>query len=61
MSLLEELINRPLDQISDEELDEIIMKGRLAAEQPKTTAKGRTKKEPTTPAIIADIDLDAFD
>lgn len=58
MSMLEKLIGIPLDKVSDEELEELVMKGRLAREQAapaKATRKASPKKaEP-------EIDFDEFE
>lgn len=63
MSYLEELIGKPLDQVSDEELEECIIKGRLAREEEMTAAK--KIKQPKTVALpivkIPDFDLSDFD
>lgn len=44
MSLLEELIDIPLDQISDEELEEAVMKGRVAREYKEPPKARKTAK-----------------
>ena len=45
MADLQDLIDVPLDEVSDEELEDLIMKGRLAREY-KSEPKERKKKEP---------------
>jgi hypothetical protein len=62
MSSLEDLIGRPLDQISDEELEEIVKKGRLAREEESPKKKAaKAKKEPGIPKGVVLVDLDDLD
>jgi hypothetical protein len=62
MSLLEELIGQPLDKIDDSELDELIMKGRLAREQRAPNKEKAVKKVSTAAASkMSEIDFDAFE
>jgi hypothetical protein len=63
MSTLEQLIGRPLHEISDDELEEIVLKGRLAREGEATAGRARRagggakKKE----VEIPDFDLNDFE
>jgi len=65
MSTLESLIGRPLHEIGDDELEEIIMRGRLAREEESSGARkskatksaGTSKKKSSVP----DVDLDDFE
>jgi hypothetical protein len=59
MSLLEELIGGSLDEISDEELEQAIIEGRLGREQyevPKEKKAGKKKV-----SALDDIDMSDFD
>ena len=47
MAILESLIGRPLHELDDAELEEIIMRGRLAREEESAGARGRVKKTGT--------------
>jgi hypothetical protein len=61
MSLLEELIGASLDEMSDEELEQAIIEGRLGREQtdePKVKKAGK-KKAPAVERL--DIDMSDFD
>lgn len=64
MSVLEQLIGKPLDQCTKQELEELVLKGRLAREAESTAAMGkkragggRKKKDDGIP----DLDLDLGD
>lgn len=60
MSLLEELIGGSLDEISDEELEQAIIEGRLGREQydaPKEKKAGKKKSS----AVLDNIDMSDFD
>jgi len=65
MSYLENLVGRPLHEVSEEELEEIIMKGRIAREEEAgarfTKTKTKKVKTPTTVKVASvsiDLDLD---
>jgi hypothetical protein len=62
---LEQLIGKPLHEVSDEELEEIVMKGRMAREREATAAgKERVKKGGKKKAAVAEViefDLDDFE
>lgn len=58
---LEDLIGRPLHEVGDQELEELIMKGRLAREEESTGYKAKKKKEATPKTkkeTIPEFDLD---
>lgn len=59
MSLFEELIGQPLDQISDEELDQIVMTGRLGREQPTETKAKKAGSSAKKKQM--ELDLSEFD
>jgi hypothetical protein len=56
MSLLEELIGQPLDQIPDDELDEIIMTGRIAREATEAPKKARKTSAQKVSETLFDAD-----
>ena len=58
MSLLEELIGGSLDEISDEELEQAIIEGRLGREH---TEVPKEKKAGKKKAASIDIDMSDFD
>jgi len=59
MSKLEDLIGRPLDQVSDEELEELVIRGRLAREQ-QAPAKEKKASKPKKESKLIEVDLDDF-
>jgi len=59
MSILEDLIGQPLHEVSDEELEELVMKGRLAREQ-QTPAKEKKASKPKKESKLIEVDLDDF-
>lgn len=62
MGDLSDLVGRPLDQISDEELEEIVMKGRLAREDEAAgAAKGRSRKAAAPKEDKYTVNLDDYD
>lgn len=58
MSLLEELIGGSLDTISDEELEQAIIEGRLGREHSEVP---KEKKAAKRKAPVIDIDMSDFD
>ena len=58
MAYLEDLVGKPLHEISDEELDTLVMKGRLAREE-EAEEKGKKARKKSAKIILAvDLDLD---
>lgn len=63
MSILEQLIGIPLDQVSDDELDDLVMKGRVAREEESEGRKAKKTtggKTPAKPKFEMEVDLDEF-
>ena len=58
MSLLEELIGGSLDEISDEELEQAIIEGRLGREQSEAPKEKKARK--TKSPVQDDIDMSDF-
>lgn len=67
MSYLKDLVGQPLHEVSDEELEEIIMKGRIAREEEsssysakKKAGKTKTPATPKIPEVSIDLDFDSM-
>jgi hypothetical protein len=61
MSLLEELIDGRLDEISDEELEKAIIEGRLGREYNEAPPEKKAKKKAASTVEKLDIDMSDFD